>query len=245
VVAFVTGSGRGIGRAVALGFARRGLSVVTNANRHPEEALDTARTARDMGVDAIAAPGDMSNPAQVSDAFRLIDERFGRLDVLVCCAGLNRDRPAVEITEADWDAVVDTNLKGPFFCSQAAVPLMKKAGMGSITFIAARTAHRPRANGASYCASKAGLVMLAKCLAIELAPAIRVNSVSPGTTETVEVRERHSLDTPEGMARMTGSIPLHRISGVDELARFVAYIALDAGFMTGADTVIDGGRNLV
>jgi acetoacetyl-CoA reductase/3-oxoacyl-[acyl-carrier protein] reductase len=245
LVAFVTGSGRGIGKEVALEFARRGLSVVTNSMRRADEAEATAEEARGLGVRAIAIPGDMGDLASIKKAFAVIDETFGRLDVLVCCAGVNRDGPASEITEADWDVVLDTNLKGPFFCAQAAAPLMQKAGAGSIVFIAARTAHRPRARGAGYCASKAGLVMLAKCLAIEFAPVIRVNSVSPGTTDTEEVRERHGLDTPEGMRRMVDSIPLQRISSRTELARHVAHVALDASFMTGADTVVDGGRNLV
>ncbi|MDP2872205.1 MAG: SDR family NAD(P)-dependent oxidoreductase [Bacillota bacterium] len=243
-VALVTGSGRGLGRAIAIELARRGLAVVVNSSRNPEQAGRTAELIRAAGGQAEAVVADVSSPADVARLFEAIDRTFGRLDVLVNNAGINRDVDFREMSDRQWFDVLATNLSGPFLCSRAAVPLMDRAGGGSIVNITARTAYRPRKRGANYCAAKAGLSMLCQCMALELAPSIRVNCVAPGTTDTAEVRERFDLDTPDGMARMLAPIPLGRIATPEEVARFVAYVALDAGFMTGQDVLYDGGRNL-
>jgi len=244
-VALITGAGRGLGRAIALEFARRGLSVVVNCSRSPDEVDATAEAIRSGGGRAEAVVADVSAPAGVARLFEAVDRVFGRLDVLVNNAGINRDAGFREMTQSQWFDVLSTNLSGPFLCSQAGVPLMDRAGGGSIVNITARTAYRARARGANYCAAKAGLSMLSKCMALELAPSIRVNCFAPGTTDTAEVRRRFALNTPEGMARVLAPIPLGRIAHPDEVARFVAYVALDATFMTGQDILYDGGRNLM
>jgi NAD(P)-dependent dehydrogenase (short-subunit alcohol dehydrogenase family) len=244
-VAVVTGSGRGIGRAIAIELAGRGLAVVVNSARQAAEAEETAAMARRLGVPAVAFIADVSKSSGVSELFSSVQANFGRLDVLINNAGRNRDASFRTLTEDLWDEVVATNLKGPYLCCRAAIPLMDKAGGGSIVNITARTAYRARANGANYCAAKAGLAMLTRCLALELAPDIRVNSVAPGTTDTAEVRERFALETSDGMARMVSQIPLGRITTPAEAAKLVAYVALDATFMTGQDVVYDGGRNLM
>jgi 3-oxoacyl-[acyl-carrier protein] reductase len=243
-IALVTGSGRGLGRAMAIEFARRGLAVVVNSAHNSGEAEATAEEIRSLGGRAELIIADVSDPAAVRDLFDRVAGTFGRLDVLVNNAGINRDAGFREMDDGQWFDVLATNLSGPFLCSRAAVPLMERAGGGSIVHITARTAHRPRKRGANYCAAKAGLSMLAKCMALELAPAIRVNCVAPGTTDTSEVRERFDLDTQEGMARMLAPIALGRIATPEEIAKLVAFVALDATFMTGHDVVYDGGRNL-
>jgi acetoacetyl-CoA reductase/3-oxoacyl-[acyl-carrier protein] reductase len=244
-VAVVTGSGRGIGRAIALELAGRGLAVVTNSVRQAAEAEDTAEAVRQLGVPGLAVVADVSRGDGVSCLFARVEEHFGRLDVLINNAGRNRDAPFRSLSEEHWDDVMDTNLKGPYLCCRAAVALMDRAGGGSIVNITARTAYRARTNGANYCAAKAGLAMLTRCLALELAPDIRVNSVAPGTTDTAEVRERFALDTEAGLAKMVSQIPLGRIAAVAEAAKLVAFVALDAGFMTGQDVLYDGGRILM
>lgn len=241
----VTGSGRGLGRAIALEFAARGLAVVVNAGRSRDEADATVEMIRSRGGSAIAVVADVGDPHAVNGMFALVRNTYGRLDVLVNNAGVNKDEDFREMTDWQWQEVLSTNLTGPFLCCRAAVPLMDMAGGGSIVNITARTAYRPRRRGANYCSAKAGLSMLSKCLALELAPSIRVNCVAPGTTDTAEVRERFDLDSAEGMARMLAPIGLGRIATPEEMAKLVAFVALDAGFMTGADVLCDGGRNLV
>ncbi len=244
-VALVTGAGRGLGRAIAFEFAARGLSVAVNGSpRSPGEVEATAEEIRKQDGAALGLVTDIRDSDAVRLMFDQVGATFGRLDVLVNNAGVNRDADFREMTDEQWERVLATNLTGPFLCCRAAVPLMDRAGGGSIVNITARTAYRPRKRGANYCAAKAGLSMLSKCLALELAPSIRVNCVAPGTTDTSEVRERFSLDTADGMARMLAPIALGRIATPEEIARLVAFVALDAGFMTGADVLYDGGRNL-
>ena len=249
-VAVVTGSGRGLGRAIALELARRGLAVVTNAARNPAQAEETAAVARaKYGVPAVAVAASVAAPEEVARLFALVERDFGRLDVLVNNAGVNRDGPFRQMGLQQWQDVVSTNLTGVFLCCRAALPLLEAGaeatgGTSAIVNVTARTALRARRDGANYCAAKAGVTMLTKCLALELAPKVRVNCVAPGSTDTDEVRERFALDTAAGLARMTGQIPLGRIAAPEEMARVVAYVALDATFMTGADLLADGGRNL-
>jgi len=244
-VALVTGSGRGLGRAIALELALRGLGVVVNAARNEAEAEETAALARAAGVPASAVVADVSRREGVEELFGVAERKFGRLDVLVCNAGVNRDGPAETMDDRQWAEVLETNLNGPFMCCRAAIPLMRRVGGGSIVNITSRTAGRPRRNGANYCAAKAGLTMLTHCLALELGPEIRVNAVAPGSTDTAEIRERFALDTAEGMTKMLEPIVLGRIAEPEEMARLVAFVALDATFMTGAEVLMDGGRNLV
>lgn len=243
-IALVTGSGRGLGRAIALEFAERGLHVIVNAASSAGEAQTTVGQIQAGGGSAEAILADVADPASVAAMFSRITEAHGRLDVLVNNAGINRDGDLRTMSHADWQAVLAVNLTGPFLCSQAAIPLFDASGGGSIVNVTARTAYHPRRRGANYCAAKAGLSMLSKCMALELAPSIRVNCVAPGTSDTAEVRERFALDTPEGMARMLAPIALARIATPAEVARLVAFVALDAPFMTGADVLYDGGRNL-
>ena len=243
-IALVTGSGRGLGRAIAEELARRGFHVVVNCAHSARQAAETVAAIQTAGGTAEAIIADITDPAAVMDMFARVLAQHGRLDVLINNAGINRDGDFRTMSDADWHAVLATNLTGPFLCSRAAVPLFERAGGGSIVNITARTAQRPRKRGANYCAAKAGLSMLSKCMALELAPTIRVNCVAPGTTDTAEVSERFALHTPEGMSKMLAPIALDRIATPDEIARLVAFVAVEATFMTGEEVLYDGGRNL-
>ncbi len=244
-VALVTGSGRGLGRAIAVELARRGVAVVVNAATNIEQAHETRDIVSSFGVPAMALRADVSNESDVDCMFRQVAARFGRLDVLVNNAGINRDICFASMSVEHWKEVMDTNLTGTFLCTKAALPLMQTAGAGSVVNITARTALRARTHGANYCASKAAVSMLTRCLALELSPTVRVNAVAPGTTDTEEIRHRYSLDTAEGVDAIESSIPLRRIASPEEIARLVVFVALDAHFMTGEEVLIDGGRNLV
>jgi 3-oxoacyl-[acyl-carrier protein] reductase len=188
---------------------------------------------------------DVARPDQVRRACESVVERHGAPSVVVNNAGRNRDRPFLELTDEDWTSVVETNLSGPFFVARSFAPAMLRAGGGSIVNVASTTAIRPRSNGANYCASKAGLLHLTRCLALELAPTIRVNCLIPGVTPTEELVERYGLDEPARKAAILGKIPLGRVASLDDIVGGLEFLISDKGsFMTGHELVIDGGQLL-
>ncbi len=242
-VALVTGAGGDLGRAIALLLARRGLTVALNG-RNRAALEETRRQVAAAGGQALVLVADVGEPPEVAEMMAQVGQEYGRLDVLVNNAGINRDGPFDTMPVQDWDAVLRTNLTGPFLVTQAALPWLRQGEAPSVVNITARTALTGRANGANYCAAKAGLEMLTRCLAVELAPQIRVNAVAPGATDTTEVRERHGLDREANRERYLEAIPLARVSSPAEMAAMVAFVALDAPFMTGSTLLVDGGRNL-
>jgi acetoacetyl-CoA reductase/3-oxoacyl-[acyl-carrier protein] reductase len=165
--------------------------------------------------------------------------RFGSIDVLVNNAAINIDKPLRDLTEPDWDAVIDTNLKSVFLCSQrAAAVMLEQPTGGVIVNIGASTGIQGRKNGANYCAAKAGVLVLTQCLALELAPTIRVNCVIPGSTADSGRARR-----PEEIADKQAAIPLGRLACADEIAAAVTFIVSDqAGYITGQKLVVDGGQ---
>lgn len=228
-VALVTGGSRGIGRAVASLLASEGARVVVNYRR------SAGRPSEHLAVQA-----DVSRSADVDRMFRTIESECGRLDVLVNNAGVNRDARFSELTEAMWDEVVATNLKGPFLCAQAAAPLMVRSGGGSIVNIASESALRGRIGAANYTAAKGGLLALTKSLARELAPAIRVNCLALGLIETEELTARLGQ---ENLQRLVDEIPLRRIGTAEEVARAVLFLAsADSSYVTGQVLAVGGGR---
>jgi glucose 1-dehydrogenase len=216
-VALVTGAGRGIGRALARGFAAEGATVHAND-------LEDASLAYDI-----------SDPAQVREMFAQLD----RLDVLVNCAGITGWTDILEPSEQLWDSVVDTNLKGTFFCSTEAARLMKDGGGGSIVNVSTVVAIRGMRNLAAYAASKGGINALTIQFAVELAPyGIRVNAVAPGATNV----ERNLADDPQYAERWSPLIPLGRIAEPEEMVGPAAFLASDeASFVTGQVLYVDGG----
>ena len=158
-------------------------------------------------------------------------------------AGLNIDRPFLELTDDDWRRVLDTNLSGPFWLTRALAPAMLAAGGGSVVNIGATTGIRPRVDGANYCASKAGLLQLTKCLALELAPAIRVNCLIPGMIDTEELRTRWRLDDPERLAQTLDEIPTHRMGTTEDIADALEFmVGPAASYLNGQKLIVDGGQ---
>jgi NAD(P)-dependent dehydrogenase (short-subunit alcohol dehydrogenase family) len=171
---------------------------------------------------------------------------FSRLDLLVNNAARVIDKPGLEMSEADWDQVMDVNLKGAFLCSQhAARQMLTQPGGGVILNIGASTGIRGRRNGVNTCASKAGLMIMTQCLALELAPKVRVNTIIPGIVITEETQQRFGLSDPEALRAREAAIPLQRAGQPDDVADAVLLMLADeASFITGQKLVVDGGQNM-
>ena len=234
-VALVTGAGRRIGRAVALRLAQEGADVVVHYRSSEQEAREVVGEVEKLGRRAVAIPADLTQVAEIESLMARAGDHFGRLDVLVNNAAnfLQRDFRATR--EADWNASLDTNLKAPFFCSQAAAPLLKK-NRGTIVNFADIGAFLAWTGYIPHCVSKSGVVMLTKCLAKELAPEVRVNAIAPGTITM-------SGDPPEWEADFIKRAPLGRVGTTEDVADAVMYLAT-AEFMTGQVLILDGGRTL-
>jgi NAD(P)-dependent dehydrogenase (short-subunit alcohol dehydrogenase family) len=236
----VTGSTRGIGRAAVEAFLKAGARVSVNGRT----AQSTAAALRDLGPNAVAAPGDVADAEQCRALVATAAEALGGLDVLVNCAGVARGGPAEGVTEALWDETLDTNLKGTFFCIQAALPHLR-AAKGNVVNLASDAGLIGEIGLAVYCASKGGVVNLTRALALEFAPDVRVNCVCPGYVDTDMVRRDvidESTDPKATEAALAASAPLNRIASPEEIATAILYLASDAArFITGSALQIDGG----
>ena len=241
-VALVTGSSQGIGRGIAVRLAEAGADLVINGRSDSAEVRETLEQVQALQRRACFIAADIGVAAE---CHRLVDEaraRMGRLDILVNNAGMQRHRPFLDVDEAEYDQVLDVNLRGPFFLAQAFARQLRDAGRGG-RIINTSSVHEelPFPNFASYCASKGGLKMLMRNLAIELAPlGITVNNVAPGAIETPINREL--MNQPDKLARLLDDIPAGRLGQPRDVAGAVAFLASDeASYITGASLVIDGG----
>ncbi len=245
-VSLVTGGGTGIGAATARLLGQRGAKVVVVGR--PEDPLeDIAAEVRRDGREALAIIADVRIPSSIRGAVARTVDTFGALDVMCNNAGIGRIADIEDTDDEMWDAILDTNLKGVFLGCRAAVPVMRDQERGVIINIASTTALVGLRGRVAYSASKGGVVALSRTLAIECAPyGIRVNSVSPGPTETEIVRAgyRESPD-PEAAQRSHARIqPLGRLSQPEEIAQAVAFLASDAAAtITGTNLVVDGGQS--
>ena len=234
-VALVTGAGKRIGRAVALRLAREGADVVIHYNRSKSEADDAVAEIENIGRKSIAVEADLGDVTQIERLFQQVSGRFGRLDILVNSAANFLPARLEDTTEKTWDTVLDTNLKAPFFCAQAAAPLLKQS-RGVIINFADIGGILPWPGYIPHCAAKAGVIMLTKCLAKALAPEVRVNAIAPGTITM-------SGDPSEWEADFVRRAPLHRTGTTDDVADAVSFL-IHSTFITGHILVVDGGRTL-
>ncbi len=234
-VALVTGAAKRIGRSIALRLAKEGADVIVNYATSKAEAEELASEIQALGRRAIALLADVSRRADVHRMFAEIDAEFGRLDILVNNAGMFFAAKFEELTDEQWDRIMNANLKSQFLCAQAAAPLMKRHARGRIINLSSLGGILPWPAYTHYCASKAGSIMLTKCLARVLAPEILVNSVAPGTIQFPE-------EAPD--QDYIKRVPLHRTGTGDDIADAVMYFAT-ADFVTGQILPVDGGRTLV
>src|SRR3954466_394443 len=231
----VTGGTSGIGEATSRRFLDEGARVVALAVGEDEVATAAARI---PGIEALRC--DVADAAAVEDAFARADELLGGVDVLVANAGISIRKPFLEIEEADWRRVLDVNLTGVFHCAQQAARRMMAGDGGVILMTASTNGLTGHAFYADYNASKAGVSLLAKTMALELAPKVRVNSVCPGYVLTPMQRAEYS---DEMLAEVNAGIPLGRHASPEEIASLYAFLASDDGaYFTGATISIDGGE---
>ncbi len=238
-VAIVTGGSRGIGQAIVQLLAERGAKVILNYNRSADEANTLVASIEANNGQALAVQADVSLAV---DAQRLIEaavKKFGRLDILVNNAGITRDQLLMRMSEADWDAVLDTNLKGAYLCTKAALRPLLKAKGGRIINISSISGQAGSGGQANYSAAKAGLIGFTKALAREVASRqITANAVAPGFIDTEMTR----VLAEEFRQKALAQIPLERFGQPRDVAEAVAFLASDAAaYITGQVLAVDGG----
>ena len=238
-VAIVTGSGRGIGQAIARRFAAEGARVAL-ADVDAEAAGRVAADLQATGLQAWGVPCDIADPAHVR---RLVEEtraRFGRLDVLVNNAGVGLNKPFLTTTLDEWERQLRVNLTGTFLCAQAAARVMVEQGGGRVVNVASISGQRGGQGRAAYGAAKAGVILLTRVMAVELAPyGVRVNALAPGPVDTDQSRQTH---TPATRRAYHDRIPIRRYGDGDEIAAAALFLASpESSFVTGHVLNVDGG----
>jgi len=237
----VTGGSRGIGFAIARAFLDAGACVAVNGRT--SQSVRASIEKLGSGERLIAAPADIGTVAGCELAVKTAEDAFAGLDILVNSAGIGAGRPIADSDEAMWDAHVDINLKGTFFCCRAAIPALRES-KGNIVNIASVAGLMGLRRLTVYCASKGGVVNMTRAMALEIAPDVRVNSVCPGYVDTDMNRSspEERADPVAAEQRMIDYAPLKRIATPAEIANAVLYLAsYDARFITGAALSIDGG----
>jgi 3-oxoacyl-[acyl-carrier protein] reductase len=237
-VALVTGSGRNIGRAMALRFAREGAAVVVNARANREQAEAVAAEVRALGGRALPVLADVSDREQVGAMVERTLAELGRIDVLVSAAAIRPHKPFLELTAADWQGVRGIVLDGAIHCTQAVLPSMLANGSGAVVYVAGEGAWAGGAERAHIAAAKMGLIGLCRSLATEFAPRdVRFNVLSPGRIDTVR-----STPSPTADHQAVAGIPLGRLGHVDDIAAACLFLVSDeSSFITGQTLHVNGG----
>jgi NAD(P)-dependent dehydrogenase (short-subunit alcohol dehydrogenase family) len=237
-VALVTGAGRNLGREIALAFAESGADVIVTSRTLPE-VEKTAADIRALGRRSMALRLDVTDLAAVQAAVDRFAAEFGTIDILVNNSATRSHKSIIDLSEAEWRGVIDTNLTGAFFCCKAVAPLMIRQKGGRIINISSRSGVRGRANLSAYCSSKGGLEQLTRALALEFAPHnILVNAIAPGLLNTDNIPKV----TPAALEARTSKIPLRRTADLAEITPLALYLASPAcTYVTGESILIDGG----
>jgi NAD(P)-dependent dehydrogenase (short-subunit alcohol dehydrogenase family) len=235
-VALVTGAGRRIGRAIALRLAAEGARMALHYRSSGQEAEGLAAEIVRAGGEAACIRAELTRVGEIDRLFEQIEKRFGRLDILVNNAAIFSPTPIGRTEEAQWDDILDTNLKAQFFAAQRAAPLLTQSGRGRIINLASLGGLQAWPNYTAYSVSKAGVIMLTRCLARALAPRVTVNAIAPGTISFPE-------DAPEIAERAIRSAPLHRTGSAEDIVNAVLYL-IGAEFVTGQILVVDGGASI-
>ncbi|AKP46826.1 MULTISPECIES: 3-oxoacyl-[acyl-carrier-protein] reductase [Bacillus] len=241
-VALVTGASRGIGREIALEFAREGADVAVNYAGSEEKAREVAEEIKAMGRKALLVQCDVSDSQAVQDMIKSVVDYFGGLDILVNNAGITRDNLILRMKEEEWDAVINTNLKGVFLCTKAAARAMMKKRSGRIINISSIVGITGNPGQANYVAAKSGVIGLTKTTAKEFASrGITVNAIAPGFIST-DMTEDLPEEVKEAMIKQ---VPLARIGEPKEIARVALFLASpDSSYMTGQILRVDGGMGM-
>ena len=240
--ALITGGSRGIGRAIALRLAKEGVRIAVNYKTNEEAAQWVVNAVEEMGGEAIAVGGDVSQSAEVEDMVKQVLDSWGSVDILVNNAGIIHDSLLMRMTEEVWDDVVNTNLKGTFNCTKAVLRFMVRQRWGRIINVVSVVGLEGNPGQSNYAASKAGVIAFSRSIAKEVASRnITVNAVAPGYISTEIVADL----SPEFKELILSRIPQNRFGTVDDVANMVSYLASgEAGYITGEVIRVDGGIEL-
>lgn len=243
-IALVTGGSRSIGREIALGFAREGANVAISYITNTDAAQRTVQEIEALGCKAMAIRADTSKSKSVEEMVTNVWENFGHIDILVNNAGVQKRIYFLDLEEVDWDWILGVNLKGCYLVGKAVAARMKDHGGGSIINITSEAAGFPAQRMTAYCVSKAGLAMLTRCMALELAAhGIRVNALAPGLTITD--LNRKDLEDEDFLQMRLSRIPLGRVMSPEDLVGAAVFLASsDSNMATGTTVQVDGGRSI-
>ena len=241
-IAIVTGSSLGIGRAIAVAFAREGASLTINYRSHPEQGKEAVEEIEKSGGKAISVQADVSEPEGVKDLIQQTVQEFGRIDVMVNNAGIEQKVPFLETPLEVWEKVISVNLTGVWIgCQEAARQMVSQGNGGRIINVSSVHEDLPMPTNSPYCAAKGGVRMMMRTIAVELAPHdITVNNIAPGAVETPI--NKNLDDHPEQRQELISEIPLGRIGRPEDVASVAVYLASDASsYSTGSTFFVDGG----
>jgi 3-oxoacyl-[acyl-carrier-protein] synthase III len=240
-VAMVTGSSRGIGRAIALELARRGANIALNFRSDVKQGESAADEIRAIGVECLLVQGDVAKKGEAARIVKEVLDKWQRLDILVNNAGITRDRSMRKMTDDDWSSVINVNLNGTFYCTSAAVPAMVNQRFGRIINISSVVGQMGAFGQANYSASKGGIIAFTKTLALEMAKFnVTANVIAPGFTST----EMVDAIPEEIAAQIKAKIPLGRFASAEEIAKAAAFLAADGDYITGQELNVNGGYHM-